>query len=540
MRWKKWYQPRGAGTELKRILKRFGIKERRGCGCKKYAAQMNVMGIEWCRANKGSILNRLRSTAKERKLPFSILVARRFVRKAIERSEKMLTMESVFDAVYCVNLKRREDRWKTFTEGVPNDWPFKPIERVFAIDGRNVPVPDWWKQGGGAWGCYRSHLKLIENALNTGLHSILLLEDDATFCEGFAEKATDFINALPEDWGLIYLGGQHLFINRMPPLKINNLVYRPFNVNRTHAFAIRGEAMMRKVYKHLNRQDWEKNNHIDHHLGRLHQRRTDPIYTPHEWLIGQASGKSNISGREAPERFWRTAADINQVDPSILPFVAVLGLHGSGSSCLAGLLHHLGLYLGDNLTGYYGNDPNRNCGFEAAGLMRICEQVIPFPSTDYALKRNKIWNKLRVFLNQKRRIAYGKDTIAAGKYPQLCQLGRQLINICEKNLYVVASDRPVEDSIESIIRRCPDKIPEELEAHQRWLLEGKEWLISQIPSERILRVDYYKMLEDTNFVIEEVKKLLNGLEAPFLLRDSEEKEQLIRRWVDKEKQHVKN
>jgi hypothetical protein len=235
-------------------------------------------------------------------------------------------MMQVFDAVYCLNLDRRPDRWERFQNEIPADWPFRPVERVAAVDGKLAPPPDWWTQGRGAWGCYRSHLRCIEHALNAGMESILLLEDDAKFCDGFAEKAQAFFAALPDDWGMLYLGGQHLLVNHHPPKRINDLVFQPYNVNRTHAFALRG-AMLAKVYKHLNRIDWQKGHHIDHHLGRLHQRREDPIYCPPEWLVGQDEGRSNINGRDNELRYWVDADEIDSVKPADEPFVAVLGLH---------------------------------------------------------------------------------------------------------------------------------------------------------------------------------------------------------------------
>ncbi len=42
-----------------------------------------------------------------------------------------------------------------------------------------------------------------------------------------------YVRELPEDWGLAYLGGQHLYAAKHPPKKISDRVYRPYNVNRT-------------------------------------------------------------------------------------------------------------------------------------------------------------------------------------------------------------------------------------------------------------------------------------------------------------------
>ncbi len=64
---------------------------------------------------------------------------------------------------------------------------------------------------------------------------------------------------------------------------------------------------MKALYRHLNWNDWHLKHHIDHHLGRLTQRRYEalvqgknvekesiPVYTPDRWLVGQLPTKSNI------------------------------------------------------------------------------------------------------------------------------------------------------------------------------------------------------------------------------------------------------
>ena len=161
-------------------------------------------------------------------------------------------MEHRFARVFVVNLHSRPDRWESFRERLPEDWPFGEVTRFVAIDGRLVPPPGWWKGGAGAWGCYRSHLKIIEDCLAQDIDSVLIMEDDALFVDGFTEKCRQFFDHLPSDWGFVYLGGQHLEQNIRLPRRVSEWAYRPYNVNRTHCFALRGRGMMEAVYKHLN------------------------------------------------------------------------------------------------------------------------------------------------------------------------------------------------------------------------------------------------------------------------------------------------
>ena len=517
----------GVGSSFKALLATVGFQPCETCN--NYARKMDREGPDWCEENEDLILGWIKNNARKRGVPYVRFAVRQVLRLAIKqaRDNMIKNLKDAFQEVYCVNLDRRKDRWRDFQERLgrapgagwggqdpipweadPDLWPFKTPVRYSAIDGKKVPPPPWWNQGGGAWGCFRSHLRILEDALNRGVESVLFLEDDATLLPDFRTKVETFFRHLPEDWGMVYLGGQHLLIDRHPPRKVTEEVYVPYNVNRTHAFGLRGE-MMRVVYKHISRVDWANGHHIDHHLGRLHMNRAHPIYTPKEWIMGQAEGRSNISGRDfEAERFWTAAEDIASVDVDSQPFLAILGLHSSGSSALAGVLYHLGIHMGNKLVGYYGQDPEgKSCGYEAEGLARICEAALPFPSVEYGWKRGKIWSELRTWINQKRREAANQQTLAGGKYPQLSACGDQLRNICGDLLRVIVSDRPLEESVESMVRRT-GKPREQVQAHQEKLLRSRQKLVSELKPEQVLTIHYANLLEDPHQEISRICEFL--------------------------------
>lgn len=80
----------GVGTELKRILRRFGITPTPNCPCDERALVMNLEGPQWCRANISIITGWLQEEANNRKLPFSKIAARILIRVAIHKAEKKL------------------------------------------------------------------------------------------------------------------------------------------------------------------------------------------------------------------------------------------------------------------------------------------------------------------------------------------------------------------------------------------------------------------------------------------------------------------
>lgn len=231
-------------------------------------------------------------------------------------------MIAKFDVVCCITLARRPERWRRFIGHLPADWPFKSVLQAEAVDGRRVTPPAWWTENAGAWGCYRSHLRVFEQALNAGATSLFVLEDDAVFRDDFAHSVRRFFDHLPDDWQMVYLGGQLIKTHFRPPEKINDWCYRPYNVNRAHAYAVRGE-MLRTVYHWLCDPGWYSGHMIDHHLGRLHESGNHNVYVPARWLVGQAAGESDILARSGELRFWPEPED--EARRSVSRLIVVMG-----------------------------------------------------------------------------------------------------------------------------------------------------------------------------------------------------------------------
>ena len=406
-----------------------------------------------------------------------------------------MNLRDTFQRVFVVSLDRRRDRWEAFQQRLPADWPFAPPERVQAVDGQHIQPPTWWTAGRGAWGCYRSHLRLIEYCLNNQIDSVLLMEDDAVCCDGFADKAAEFITALPADWGMIYLGGQHLHANQHPPIKVNDHVYQPYNVNRTHAFALRGD-MLQTVYSHLHKTHWQQGHHVDHHFGQLHQQRNHPIYVPREWLIGQAEGKSNISGREPPRRFWESAGSI--ASPHVPAVVAVVGPFRGGTSCVAGMLHKLGVSMGDRLKPPTRANPTGF--FEAAQLARICRQSFREP---WLTEQNTHAQRVARLRNW----AAGRDgQLIGAKHPTLCMMVGDMVDAWP-DLRLVVVDRPADESILSL-RRQGWWTPKAREAVIPTMVETRDTALANC-ARPVLRLKHHDTLADPAATVDRLIQFLD-------------------------------
>lgn len=520
----KYGNPVLVGTELRKLIEWFPLPKnsKQGCGrCRSLEIKYNRWGIEKCEANIDRIVKRLGIAAKRRGLPAIDMVIRPIVQQAIASAkkgkppiiEKQLKKNDGFVVERCflINLDRRPDRLKTWIEQRPDPWPFPEVERFAAVDGQKCVTPSHWKAGRGAWGCYRSHLTILEKCLQEGVESYVVFEDDAGFVADFSERFQQYASELPDDWGLAYIGGQHLYAKRNAPKRISQSVYRPFNVNRTHAFMVRGRENMKKLYKHLTSKEWHPKHHIDHHLGKMIQRQYHgdlsqavPTYVPAKWLSCQLPGKSNINGKRWDKsRFWNDAA---RIDVSNHPFFAVLGPHRSGTSCVAMVMHKLGVHMGNQLGGYEATG-----GGEAAGLARLCEKAMRFPLTEPKMPSQRIARLLGKWARHRKQEAISKNTFAGGKYPHLCRMANELHEALGDSLRIVAVDRPIKASIRSLQSRSA-KHPnqwfsasdDECEALQVSLLTYRDKFIQEHSEVPVYRVDFARLTQEPEAVIYEL------------------------------------
>lgn len=79
---------RGPGTELHKLLGRFGMHMKKGCACKARMVQMNKWGCNGCEENIETIVEWLKEEAANRKLPYLSTVGRMLVRRAISNARK--------------------------------------------------------------------------------------------------------------------------------------------------------------------------------------------------------------------------------------------------------------------------------------------------------------------------------------------------------------------------------------------------------------------------------------------------------------------
>jgi hypothetical protein len=231
---------------------------------------------------------------------------------------------------------------------------------------------------------------------------------------------------------------------------------------------------------------------------------------------GHVSGVITAAGRGEPRD---ARADIPARSIPRDAFVAIVGTQSSGSSAVAGVLYHLGLFLGNKFEGRYGNNPDTSCGFEAVGLALICKTSIPELCTSFVVSPEKAEKQLQAWILARVAEARNKGLIAGGKNPGLCRMGDFLQRICGDKLLVVNCERPLEESIRSLTRikqtdgTAALDVPRVRE-HQEWLYAGKARLLQEIPADRQITVDHEQLLQDPRREVLRLTTFLNLKPTP--------------------------
>ena len=134
----------------------------------------------------------------------------------------------------CINLDRRPERWQRIQRAFTAQG-IESVRRFSAIDGNETVLPSHWIHTPGSYGCLESHIRVVREARDAGVSSVLIFEDDVVFDPQFKEKFATFIQELPADWDMLFFGALH----KDEPVKVSEHIGRITKANSTFAYAIR-------------------------------------------------------------------------------------------------------------------------------------------------------------------------------------------------------------------------------------------------------------------------------------------------------------
>lgn len=199
-----------------------------------------------------------------------------------------------FDKTFCINLDSRPNRWKSALEEFAKN-SFN-VEKISAIDGSktNLEFPPEIKEG--AVGCSLSHLYTMKLAKQLNLKNYLVLEDDVKFVDNFQQIFAHFIKQVPDDWDMLYLGGQHLHGRNIEPITEN--VYKCEYTLTTHSFAVKNTVYDLFIDKLI-----DITKPCDIHFADQHKKINAYVFIPH--LTWQREGYSDVEQKNTNYEFLK-------------------------------------------------------------------------------------------------------------------------------------------------------------------------------------------------------------------------------------------
>lgn len=128
------------------------------------------------------------------------------------------------------------------------------------------------------------------------------------------------------------------------------------------------------------------------------------------------------------------------------PYVVVLGLYRSGSSLLAGMLHHLGVHMGEQ---FHPSDKNAcpTGSYEHLGIWQVCQKIFKEPKPR---KEISLVQRVAALSHVMRLHRLSVETISGAKHPLLCALIPEL-QMASPDLKFVSIERDFETSLASMV-----------------------------------------------------------------------------------------
>jgi GR25 family glycosyltransferase involved in LPS biosynthesis len=131
-----------------------------------------------------------------------------------------MRVNEYFDKVVVINLDRRKDRLEKVNAQLEELGI--TYERFSAIDAKALDIDP-------IQACRQSHLQVLEESEG----KTLILEDDAYFMEGFNERFAQFVELLPDNWNIFYLGA--VLLNSQ---NCNHMMVRAMDTSSLHAYCV--------------------------------------------------------------------------------------------------------------------------------------------------------------------------------------------------------------------------------------------------------------------------------------------------------------
>ena len=204
-----------------------------------------------------------------------------------------MNLQKYFNKIYCINLEFRKDRW---AECVLEFEKWEISEQVIkfpAINGsyiqNNYPVSN------GELGLILTHEQILQDAIDKNYESILVIEDDVEFINKFS-NLKEYIEALPLDWEILWLGANHNIHCGNQLKLINDKIIKCRKAFATHCIAFNN-----RIYPTALKLIKNKEKPVDVYYSELQQ--THNCYAFHPSLAIQRPSYSDIQKQHQDNRW---------------------------------------------------------------------------------------------------------------------------------------------------------------------------------------------------------------------------------------------
>ncbi|MBP7948016.1 MAG: glycosyltransferase family 25 protein [Verrucomicrobiales bacterium] len=198
-----------------------------------------------------------------------------------------MKLQETFPKIFLLNLARRQDR-RARCEQLFEDFGLE-VERFPAVDARRFSDARGF-QFPGRYAHALSCRLILRRAMHEKWPAVFIFEDDVTLHPDLHQRLEEI--ELPEDWGMVYLGGTH----HERPVAVAAGLVRVRAMLDTQAFGVRA-SHYREVMAALKDARMDGDSHIpaaDVILGRMMER--IPTYAPYPSLAGQREEYSDLVG----------------------------------------------------------------------------------------------------------------------------------------------------------------------------------------------------------------------------------------------------
>jgi GR25 family glycosyltransferase involved in LPS biosynthesis len=158
------------------------------------------------------------------------------------KSDKM-KLDNLSSSIYVINLKHRKDR-KTHITSELKKIRCKTYKLIEGINGNDLI--NTTKLSNGMLGLNQTYLKIYDEWSREKNDSILIIEDDCIFLENFNSELNLYMSNIPDNWEMVYFGGNHNYHMGSGTEKIN-----PYCIKLNHTFTAHCVLLKNYVFEEL-------------------------------------------------------------------------------------------------------------------------------------------------------------------------------------------------------------------------------------------------------------------------------------------------